>query len=31
MANRGGPPGERISLGKNAARAIDDYWEYTRF
>ena len=29
MANRG-PPGERIHLGQNAARSIDEYWEYTR-
>jgi len=29
MANRG-PPGDRIHLGPNAARSIDEYWEYTR-
>ena len=31
MADRGGgPPGERLTFGKGAAKAVDDYWEYTR-
>lgn len=31
MSDRGrGPPGERLSFGKGAAKAVDDYWEYTR-
>lgn len=29
MAGRG-PPGERLTFGKGAAKAVDDYWEYTR-
>lgn len=30
MAGRG-PPGERLTFGKGAAKAVDDYWEYTRY
>lgn len=29
MAYRG-PPGEHIRMPPNAARAVDEYWEYTR-
>ena len=29
MANRQ-PPGDRMSFGKNAAKDVDAYWEYTR-
>jgi hypothetical protein len=28
--NRNIPPGERISLKPGAAKAIDQYWEYSR-
>jgi hypothetical protein len=24
------PPGEHIKLNSNAAKSIEDYWEYTR-
>lgn len=30
MANRNNVPGDRIKLDKNAAGAIDAYWEYSR-
>lgn len=25
------PPGEHIKLNSNAAKSIEDYWEYTRY
>jgi hypothetical protein len=26
-----GPPGERVKLNNNSLKAVDAYWEYTRY